>query len=556
MPFKSKRMMRWMFANHPRMARRWAKHTRNLRNLPETAEKKGSRLPAELCQAADALSAPAGLAEKLAALTAPTAAQVNSLQAMAQAQATARPAVGPALQQAIRPVQPAAQRVGELPGRPPLFSPKGAVPQAMQRGGVFRQPSGPGIAALGVGNLMSKYSAALLKSARLRGYSLGVLATGAEAEDKHPDEPATLASSADPLEAALSPEDPADLLMWRRRQAALQRLRARRKTAAWSVDVPGADQAVEQTLGDAAKALGYRARVGARGLSLGAGTLYGAGGGLAVGGSLGGLLSALLAEQLTLNPTARAGLLGLGVGAGGMGGALLGGRQGYKLIDRVLKRRAAKAEEEEAMPTKQADEYQLPTGEYLPLPTTPYGMPLPGDASRGVVRDFAGDLWSQIAQGAREQFNNLAPIRGMRGVGGLFGRLLGGVQNLYTSPRSWMGRGVNPFRLSPERRIAMQAEREMMKQPQWDNPALVSQAQKRWPGRPATPALPTAQTGLPTAQTGLPQPKSPFTIDISTGKSNYTSPFIPNPRTQLGRPAVGGRRVAPDGTVKPVSPPT
>jgi len=35
MPFKSKAQMRWMFANHPEMAKRWAEHTPNIKNLPE-----------------------------------------------------------------------------------------------------------------------------------------------------------------------------------------------------------------------------------------------------------------------------------------------------------------------------------------------------------------------------------------------------------------------------------------------------------------------------------------------------------------------------------------
>lgn len=38
MPFKSKAQMRWMFANHPRMARRWADHTPDIENLPEKAD--------------------------------------------------------------------------------------------------------------------------------------------------------------------------------------------------------------------------------------------------------------------------------------------------------------------------------------------------------------------------------------------------------------------------------------------------------------------------------------------------------------------------------------
>lgn len=37
MPFKSKTQMRWMFANDPAMARRWAKETPNEKGLPERA---------------------------------------------------------------------------------------------------------------------------------------------------------------------------------------------------------------------------------------------------------------------------------------------------------------------------------------------------------------------------------------------------------------------------------------------------------------------------------------------------------------------------------------
>ena len=37
MPFVSKRQQRWMFANKPEMARRWAAHTPDLKALPERA---------------------------------------------------------------------------------------------------------------------------------------------------------------------------------------------------------------------------------------------------------------------------------------------------------------------------------------------------------------------------------------------------------------------------------------------------------------------------------------------------------------------------------------
>lgn len=39
MPFKSKSQMRWMFANEPAMARRWAKETSGESRLPERASK-------------------------------------------------------------------------------------------------------------------------------------------------------------------------------------------------------------------------------------------------------------------------------------------------------------------------------------------------------------------------------------------------------------------------------------------------------------------------------------------------------------------------------------
>jgi hypothetical protein len=38
MPFKSKAQQRWMFANHPEMAKRWADHTPDIKKLPETVE--------------------------------------------------------------------------------------------------------------------------------------------------------------------------------------------------------------------------------------------------------------------------------------------------------------------------------------------------------------------------------------------------------------------------------------------------------------------------------------------------------------------------------------
>jgi hypothetical protein len=38
MPFKSKRQMRWMFANHPEMAKRWAHETPDIKHLPDHVE--------------------------------------------------------------------------------------------------------------------------------------------------------------------------------------------------------------------------------------------------------------------------------------------------------------------------------------------------------------------------------------------------------------------------------------------------------------------------------------------------------------------------------------
>jgi hypothetical protein len=38
MPFKSKAQQKWMFANHPEMAKRWADHTPDIKELPETVK--------------------------------------------------------------------------------------------------------------------------------------------------------------------------------------------------------------------------------------------------------------------------------------------------------------------------------------------------------------------------------------------------------------------------------------------------------------------------------------------------------------------------------------
>lgn len=38
MPFKSKSQMRWMFATHPKMAKKWASHTKSVKDLPDKKE--------------------------------------------------------------------------------------------------------------------------------------------------------------------------------------------------------------------------------------------------------------------------------------------------------------------------------------------------------------------------------------------------------------------------------------------------------------------------------------------------------------------------------------
>jgi hypothetical protein len=38
-PFKSRKQMAWMFKNHPKMARKWAKHTSGIRSLPKRVKK-------------------------------------------------------------------------------------------------------------------------------------------------------------------------------------------------------------------------------------------------------------------------------------------------------------------------------------------------------------------------------------------------------------------------------------------------------------------------------------------------------------------------------------
>jgi hypothetical protein len=40
MPFKSKAQAKWMFANKPEMAKKWAKHTKSIKKLPKKLKKK------------------------------------------------------------------------------------------------------------------------------------------------------------------------------------------------------------------------------------------------------------------------------------------------------------------------------------------------------------------------------------------------------------------------------------------------------------------------------------------------------------------------------------
>lgn len=40
MPFKSKAQARWMFWKHPKMAKRWAAHTKSIKRLPARVKRK------------------------------------------------------------------------------------------------------------------------------------------------------------------------------------------------------------------------------------------------------------------------------------------------------------------------------------------------------------------------------------------------------------------------------------------------------------------------------------------------------------------------------------
>lgn len=43
MPFKSKAQARFMFSQHPKMAKRWASKTLSIKSLPETAKRAKKR---------------------------------------------------------------------------------------------------------------------------------------------------------------------------------------------------------------------------------------------------------------------------------------------------------------------------------------------------------------------------------------------------------------------------------------------------------------------------------------------------------------------------------
>lgn len=43
MPFKSKAQQGFMFAKHPKIAKRWAKKTKSMKSLPARVRKKGGR---------------------------------------------------------------------------------------------------------------------------------------------------------------------------------------------------------------------------------------------------------------------------------------------------------------------------------------------------------------------------------------------------------------------------------------------------------------------------------------------------------------------------------
>ena len=43
MPFKSKKQKGFMFANKPELAKKWAKHTKSIKNLPKRVAKSGKK---------------------------------------------------------------------------------------------------------------------------------------------------------------------------------------------------------------------------------------------------------------------------------------------------------------------------------------------------------------------------------------------------------------------------------------------------------------------------------------------------------------------------------
>ena len=43
MPFRSKSQQKWMFKNKPAMAKKWAKHTPNIKSLPKKVVKKAKK---------------------------------------------------------------------------------------------------------------------------------------------------------------------------------------------------------------------------------------------------------------------------------------------------------------------------------------------------------------------------------------------------------------------------------------------------------------------------------------------------------------------------------
>lgn len=55
MPFKSKKQMRWMYANHPEMAKRWSKHTKDIKKLPEEVEESDKKTEKEATARLEAL---------------------------------------------------------------------------------------------------------------------------------------------------------------------------------------------------------------------------------------------------------------------------------------------------------------------------------------------------------------------------------------------------------------------------------------------------------------------------------------------------------------------